>query len=460
MNRTVSKLTPHDFEMIAEMIPHIVWLSSGDGHTEYFNQRGADYTGLQPEDAESGWDWLKLLHPDDVERAALEWVSGLASGDPQELEYRIRRHDGEFRWMNIRCMPVRGQDDDILRWIGTCTDIDDQKRTATRHAELLSLLETLQSSAPIGFGLVDREYRFQIVNERLAAINGPSVEDHMGRTVAEVIPHLWPQLEPIYERIISTGSPVLDIDISGSTQSEPDITRYWLVNLYPVRVGQKIIGIGVVVVDITERKEAERARMKLLHDVVTSIAATVEARDPYTSGHEHRVAAIAAEIAVEMGLDDDTVEGINLTASIHDIGKISIPAEILSRPGRLHPAEFELVKGHSLSGADIVRGIDFPWPVADMILQHHERFDGTGYPAGLKGEEISLGARIIAVADVLEAMSSHRPYRPSRGLHEALSELERGRGTLFDPKVVEVCLRLVSAGRLTVHMSEASQERA
>ncbi|HEV2686108.1 MAG TPA: HD-GYP domain-containing protein, partial [Actinomycetota bacterium] len=177
-----------------------------------------------------------------------------------------------------------------------------------------------------------------------------------------------------------------------------------------------------------------------------------EARDPYTAGHQNRVGLISRAIAQELGLSEDLIEGIELTANIHDIGKIGIPAEILSRPGQLLPAEFELVKGHSRGGYEIMSGIDFPWPVAEMILQHHERMDGTGYPNGLRGDEILIGARIIAVADVVEAMSSHRPYRASLGAQEAFDEIIRGRGTEFHPEVVDACLRLYSEGRLGVEL--------
>jgi PAS domain S-box-containing protein len=449
MNNAVSIFDQRDFERIAESIPHIVWLASADGSTEYFNRRGSEYTGLPPE-TNYGWEWLTLIHPDDVKRARSEWEAGFSSGEPKELEYRIRRFDGEYRWMAVRSMPAHGSDGEILKWIGTCTDIDDEKRAERTTAEVLTLLETLQSTAPVGFGFVDREYRFVRVNERLAAINGQSIESHIGKTVAEIVPDLWPRLELLYTGILSSGSAMQDLEMAGETAAEPGRTRYWLVNLYPVRIGAEIIGIGIVVVDITERKESERSRSELMRAAIGAIAATVEARDPYTSGHEHRVAEISGAIASEMGLADDEVEGIMLTASIHDIGKIAVPAEILSRPGALHPAEFELIKQHPVSGASIVEGINFPWPVAEMILQHHERFDGSGYPAGLRGEQILLGARIIAVADVLEAMSSHRPYRASRGLDAALAELDQSRGTLFDPAVVDVCLRLVAEGRVSL----------
>ena len=152
----------------------------------------------------------------------------------------------------------------------------------------------------------------------------------------------------------------------------------------------------------------------------------------------------------EIGLDADTIEGIRVAAEIHDLGKIAIPAEILSRPTKLSAAEFELVKNHPRAGYDIVCHIPFPWPVADMILQHHERFDGSGYPNGIRGDQILIGARIIGVADVVEAMASHRPYRPARGIQAALDEIDRGRGTLYDPDVADACRRLWQQGRLTL----------
>jgi HD-GYP domain-containing protein (c-di-GMP phosphodiesterase class II) len=151
-----------------------------------------------------------------------------------------------------------------------------------------------------------------------------------------------------------------------------------------------------------------------------------------------------------MGWDECTIKGLTLAAAIHDIGKIAIPAEILSRPGRLSDAEMALVRGHVRAGYDLVSRVEFPWPVAEMILQHHERLDGSGYPQGLRGDEIGPGARVIAVADVVEAMSAHRPYRPARGLESALEYIVEGRGRLFDPEVVDVCVALFNQGRLTL----------
>jgi hemerythrin-like metal-binding protein len=167
-----------------------------------------------------------------------------------------------------------------------------------------------------------------------------------------------------------------------------------------------------------------------------------EMRDPYTAGHEERVAKISVAIGKEMGLDEHRLEGLKVGGHLHDLGKMSIPVEILSKPTHLTPFEFELIKQHPQAGYDVLKDVGFPWPVDIIALQHHERIDGSGYPNGLKGDEISLEARIIAVADVVESMSSHRPYRPSLGLERALAEIERGRGTIYDAVVVDSCLRL------------------
>ncbi len=208
-------------------------------------------------------------------------------------------------------------------------------------------------------------------------------------------------------------------------------------------------GFGSIARDITDRKKAQDERdqvlarlRKTLGTMIQAMSVAVEARDPYTSGHQRRVAALARSIAAEMNLSRDQIEGIRMAASIHDMGKISIPAEILSMPRKLSKLEFDLVKTHSQAGHDIIKDIDFPWPIANIILQHHERIDGSGYPHGLRGDNILLEARILAVADVVEAMASYRPYRPALGLDTALEEITRNKNILYDGEVVEACLKI------------------
>jgi putative nucleotidyltransferase with HDIG domain len=169
---------------------------------------------------------------------------------------------------------------------------------------------------------------------------------------------------------------------------------------------------------------------------------TVEERDPYTAGHQRRTTDLAVAIAGEMGLSEHQIKGVQMAGFIHDIGKISIPAEILSKPGRLNEAEILLIRRHPQVGYEILKKIDFPWPVDLIVLQHHEKMDGSGYPQGLSGKETLVEARILCVADVVETISSHRPYRPGLGLDKALEDITKNRGILFDPRVVDVCLTL------------------
>lgn len=179
---------------------------------------------------------------------------------------------------------------------------------------------------------------------------------------------------------------------------------------------------------------------KVMHSTVKAIAMTVEKRDPYTSGHQHRVSALARAIAEEIGLSEDQTEGLYMAAAIHDIGKISLPAEILAKPVQLSSIELSLIQAHAQAGYDILKGVEFPWPIAEIVLQHHERMNGSGYPQGLSGDGILLEARIIGVSDVVETMASHRPYRPSIGMDKALEEIIQNKGTLYDAQVVDACL--------------------
>lgn len=197
---------------------------------------------------------------------------------------------------------------------------------------------------------------------------------------------------------------------------------------------------------VNERTRSLQVSMRKLESamdgIVRAIAHTVETRDPYTAGHQRRVAGLAAAIAEMVGLDTDRVETVRMAASIHDLGKISVPAEILSKPSRLTANEFNLIKEHPQVGYDILKDIEFPYPIATIVHQHHERMDGSGYPAGLQGEEILPESRILTIADVVEAMASHRPYRPGLGIDAALGEIDKNKGALYDSDMADACQRL------------------
>lgn len=219
---------------------------------------------------------------------------------------------------------------------------------------------------------------------------------------------------------------------------------------YPVRgTGDMIMGRLIVIVDISERKKVERdleqsmARLgKSLDGTIQAVARTVETRDPYTAGHQQRVADLAGAIGREMGLGRDKIKGLHMAGLIHDLGKVAIPSGILSKPGRITEIEFALIKTHSRVGYDILQSIEFPWPLAGIVLQHHERMNGSGYPLGLSGEEILQEAKILAVADVVEAMGSHRPYRAALGIEKALGEITCNRGILYDESAADACVEL------------------
>jgi PAS domain S-box-containing protein/putative nucleotidyltransferase with HDIG domain len=226
-------------------------------------------------------------------------------------------------------------------------------------------------------------------------------------------------------------------------------------SLIPVEVKSRIIKAGgrklilSVVHDITERKRTEEelrqtsARLqRAIEGTINAVALTTEFRDPYTAGHQHRVAKLACVIARELGLPEEQIEGVRVAGTLHDIGKIYVPAEILSRPGRLRQNEINLVKDHAQVGYDLLNKIEFPWPVARIVLQHHERIDGSGYPFGVSNDEILVEAQIMSVADVVEAMASHRPYRPALSIEQALLEISQQKGILYSTEVVDACLNV------------------
>jgi PAS domain S-box-containing protein len=271
-------LVARDAHVIAESIPHIVWTASPVGVTTYFNRQGTDYTGSLSEN-KHGWKWITLVHPDDAERAKRAWEHATCSETDFALEYRLRRFDGVFRWHAFRARPLRDAAGEIQMWLGTATDIDDQKhlelslRDAEREAiGALTLLQSIEASASVGFALVDRELRIIRINQHLARIGGLSVADHIGRTVADVVPGLWPQLEDLYRRALD-GDVVSNIDISGPSMARPRRTHHWLASYYPVWVDGEIIGVGNVVVDITERKEAEQFRAVVMDNMAEGLCA-------------------------------------------------------------------------------------------------------------------------------------------------------------------------------------------
>jgi len=294
------------------------------------------------------------------------------------------------------------------------------------------------------------EGRHITVNQAFADILGYDSPEEVLKNISDIAHQIYVNPED-RTKILQT------IEKEGSVKGyeaefyRKDGSKIWVsINMHAVRDNQgKILYYQGIDQDITDKKRIETERQenierlrRSLGATINAMAVTVETRDPYTAGHQRRVADLARAIASEMNLSSDQVDGIRMASTIHDIGKISIPSEILSKPTKLTELEFNLIKTHSQSGYNILKDINFLWPVAEIILQHHERINGSGYPYGLKGDEILLGAQILAVADVVEAISSHRPYRPAFGINIALNEIIKNRGILYNPKAADACLRL------------------
>jgi PAS domain S-box-containing protein/putative nucleotidyltransferase with HDIG domain len=297
-------------------------------------------------------------------------------------------------------------------------------------------------------GLEERNILF--VNDEVEVIFGWKPGELIGKTT-----RILYRNDEEFEEVGKLIYPVLEKQPIYKTELEfPCVRRDGreiLCKVTASRIGEILLNRRIVVTyeDITDKKKAEQQLreslmqiQKTMEGTVQSLGAVVEGRDPYTSGHQQRVSQLACAIAREMNLSQEQIDRIRIAALIHDIGKIQVPAEILSKPGLLGDIEFAIIKTHPQAGYDILKTIEFPWSVADIVLQHHERLNGSGYPLGIKGKDILLETKILSVADVVEAMCSHRPYRPSRGIQKALEEIDKNREILYDPAVVDFCLKL------------------
>ena len=304
--------------------------------------------------------------------------------------------------------------------------------------------ETTFDSISDIISILDSDFNITRCNQALARKFNTKPEELVGKKCYEVFhgsDEPWPTCP--FVRCKETLKP--------ETEEIECMGGFYTISCFPrLDEAGELNGIVHVARDITERKKAEEQiklsleKLKMtLEGIINALALTVEQRDPYTAGHQQRVSLLACAIADEMKLPADQIEGIRMAGIVHDIGKMHIPAEILSRPGKLNENEYNIVKSHAQVGYDILKGIEFPWPVADIVHQHHESMDGSGYPSGLSNGDILTEARILCVADVVEAMASHRPYRPALGMDIALEEISEDKGVRYDSGVVDACLKVI-----------------
>jgi PAS domain S-box-containing protein/putative nucleotidyltransferase with HDIG domain len=318
----------------------------------------------------------------------------------------------------------------------------------------LRQLQQIFNTAADGMCLIDKGFHVIRANHTFARLFSLPPSQIPGKRCRQIMPGGACHTSGCCMRRILSGERRITFQ---TRKQRPDGSTFpCIVSASPFyNADNEVIGIVEDIRDITaivasERKlrESHRRIRTTLDGTIQAISCAIETRDPYPAGHQRRVARIAAAIAREMGLSAHRIEGIRIAGLIHDIGKISIPASILAKPGTLTDKEFALIMEHPRTGYEILKSIDFPHPVAETVLQHHEKMDGSGYPRGLRSREILMEARIIAVADVLESMASHRPYRPTLGLKVALEEIIEKQDKLYDSRVVGACLRLVNKATL------------
>lgn len=325
---------------------------------------------------------------------------------------------------------------------------DSEQLAARREQELRSMRrfnESLLHAIPIPVFYKDMSLRFIACNPAFSSLLDLDISDIRGRTAGELWPDACSQPLIAQEQLLLSQGVAQQRECQVCNRAGDKRKIIYFCDLFYDPRGQRAGLIGAFV-DITEIRDGEARQRELLADSVSALSTAMLHRDRSTAGHEQRVSDLAIAIGKAMNLDADRLEGLKLAAMVHDIGLIQVPAEIITRPRRLSECEFALIKLHSEAGYDILKDIHFPWPLADIALQHHENIDGSGYPHGLKGDEILLEARIIRVADSIDAMLSHRPFRRCYTLDHALSELCRYKGSRYDPQVVDVCQALFAAG--------------
>ncbi|MGQ9800133.1 MAG: HD domain-containing phosphohydrolase [Candidatus Saccharicenans sp.] len=421
-----------------------LFVINGD-RIEYCNEAFTLLAGLSERDIDSvsAREFIgSVIKPDERENLERWWSQTLEGYNPDFFgPVQINNHKGRSAHLQLS-----STDGPKKRIIGIVRDvselIESQSRLREKDRILSSLIE--QARTPV---FIVQNGIIKFVNPAVLDTFGYRPEEVIGTRVAEYLPdEIKESIMTLYQNRLQSPDVSRRLEFSLLHKNGQEVEVDVVFNFIEYEGKPAEI---VLTHDITERKRIEARLEETLGKLRKAFGASisilnkiVEIKDPYTGGHQKRVAELARTIATEMKLEPEKIDGLRLAAQIHDIGKIIVPAEILSKPGPLSEIEWGLVKNHVVIGCELLKDIDFPWPIVEIVYQHHERMDGSGYPRGLKGEEIMVEARILAVSDVVEAMSSFRPYREAHSMEEALSEIQNKRGQLYDDKVVEVCLDL------------------
>lgn len=403
--------------------------------------------GCSPDDVREDFSpILNVIWPEDRDKLIESIELSAEKMTVWQCEYRVQIPGQPVKWLFGQATPEKLSDGSII-WHGFNTDITERKREQEALRENEELYRTIFDNTGTSMILIEEDMTISMANDELLRNTGYSSDEIIGRMKWTEIIHpddLMRMIEQHRLRRETEGNALPSYEFRYITKTG-DINDT-LLNIKLVPGTKKSIAS---LIDMTERKKAQEElhqtleRLgKAMNTTIHLLAGAVEARDPYTAGHQTRAADLARAIAMEMEIPGEKIDGIGMAGAIHDIGKLSVPAEILTKSSKLTRVEFALVKEHAVKGYEMLKDVESSWPLAQMVYQHHERMDGSGYPRNLKGEEIIMEARILAVADVVEAMSSHRPYRPALGVEAALEEIEKNRGVLYDDAVADACIKL------------------
>jgi PAS domain S-box-containing protein len=436
------------YRTLVENATDIVFRTDGTGNCTFVNPATLRITGYDEEEI-IGKQYTILIRPDMRDEAmkffGRQFVKRIQN---TYSEYPMLTKDGQEVWFGQNTQLIV-EDGHVIGFQAVARDITERKKAEKFLKQSEERYRAIIENMEDGYHEVDINGNFTFFNESMRKIMGYEREELLGMNNRQFADEEnTRKVYQTYNRVYRTGEPVKNFE--WQLIRKDGIRRDIEVSISLIRdMEAHPIGFRGIVRDTTDRKQAEEQLQHTLDSLRKAFGATihvlvsaVETRDPYTAGHQLRSADLARAIATEMGFTKERIDGIRMAGSIHDIGKLSIPAEILSKPTKLTKIEFSLIKEHSQRGYEMLKDVESPWPLAEMIYQHHERMDGSGYPRNLKGDDILMEARIMAVADVVESMASHRPYRPARGIDAALEEIEKNKGTLYDNTVADACLRL------------------
>jgi PAS domain S-box-containing protein len=451
---TLLKQSEEKYRLLADHVKDQVWLMDMDLKITYISPSVEKITGYTLDDFQQ-FPLNKLLTPASFQNAidiySIEIPRAITDPDysmNELVELELIRKNGQSLWMECAFSFIRDDNGKPLSILGESRDITERKQIENSLKKSEENFRHSLDDSPLGVRIVTPAGETIYANRAILDIYGyDSVEELKNTPLQErYTPESYAgfKIREAQRLKGAFGPPEYDISI---VRKNGEVRHIHALRKEIFWNGQR--QSQIIYQDITERRNAEEKLKETLESLRRSIGTTIqvlgiasEARDPYTAGHQRRVADLARAIATEMKLPREVIEGIRLTGAIHDIGKISIPSEILCKPTTLTDLEFSLVKSHCQYSYEIIKDVESPWPMADIIYQHHERIDGSGYPKGLKDGDILMEARILAVADVVEAMSSYRPYRPSLGIDLALAEIEDNAGILYDGDAVNACLKL------------------